>query len=68
MPSADDKTSTGTVGHSGCRCPVSLLLLSAALVLVGGVHAGLYLLVAPILVALTGSVASAWLLLTKIRQ
>jgi hypothetical protein len=31
-----------------------------------GVHAGLYVLVVPVLVALAGGVASAWLLLTKI--
>jgi len=46
----------------------SLLLLSAALVLASRVHMGLYLLVAPMLAALIDGVASAWLLLTKIKQ
>lgn len=44
----------------------SLLLGAAGIVLVLGVHAGLYVLVAPVLVAFAGGVASAWLLLTKI--
>jgi hypothetical protein len=46
----------------------SLLLLAAGIVLVLGVHAGLYVLVGPVLVALVGGVASAWLFLTKITQ
>ena len=46
----------------------SLLLLAAGIVLVLGVHAGLYVLVGPVLVALTGGVTSAWLLLTKITE
>ena len=46
----------------------SLLLLAAALLLVSGVHAGLYVLVAPMLIAIVGGVTSAWLLLTKIQQ
>jgi hypothetical protein len=44
----------------------SVLLLAAGIVLVLGVHAGLYVLVGPVLVALAGGVASAWLFLTKI--
>jgi hypothetical protein len=43
----------------------SVLLLASALVLVSGVHAGLYVLVAPVLVALAGGVTSTWLLLIK---
>lgn len=46
----------------------SVLLLAAGIILVLGVHAGLYLLVAPVLTALVGGVASAWLLLTKITE
>ncbi len=46
----------------------SLLLLAAGIVLVLGVHAGLYVLVGPVFVALTGGVTSAWLLLTKITE
>jgi hypothetical protein len=37
-------------------------------VLAAGAHAGLYVLVAPVLAALTGGVASAWLLLTRIAE
>jgi len=44
----------------------SLLLLAAGTVLVFGVHAGLYVLVGPVIVAIAGGVTSAWLLLTKI--
>jgi hypothetical protein len=43
-------------------------MLAAALLLVSGVHAGLYVLVAPMLIAIVGGVTSAWLLLTKIKQ
>jgi hypothetical protein len=46
----------------------SLLLLAAGTVLVLGVHAGLYVLVGPVFVALVGGVTSAWLLLTKITE
>ncbi len=46
----------------------SLLLLAAGIVLVLGAHAGLYVLVGPVLVALVGGVASAWLFLTKITE
>ena len=46
----------------------SLLLLAAGIVLVVGVPAGLYVLVGPVVVALAGGVASAWLFLTKITE
>jgi predicted DNA repair protein MutK len=46
----------------------SLLLLAAGIVLVLGIHAGLYVLVGPVFVALAGGVTSAWLLLTKITE
>ncbi|HUJ07146.1 MAG TPA: hypothetical protein VLX31_13650 [Streptosporangiaceae bacterium] len=46
----------------------SLLLLAAGIVLVFGVHAGLYVLVGPVFVAFAGGIASAWLLLTKITE
>jgi hypothetical protein len=46
----------------------STLLLVAGLLLLFGVHAGLDVLVLPVLVALAGGVVSAWLLLTKIPE
>jgi len=46
----------------------SVLLLAAGIVLVLGVHAGLYVLVGPIFVALAGGLTSAWLFLTKITE
>jgi hypothetical protein len=46
----------------------SILLVTAGLRLVFGLHAGLDVLVLPVLVALAGGVTSAWLLLTKIPQ
>ena len=44
----------------------SVLLVIAGMLLLFGVHAGLYVLVLPVLVALVGGVLSAWLVLTKI--
>lgn len=44
----------------------AVLLGIAGLLLVFGVHAGLYVLVLPVVVALVGGVVSAWLVLTKI--
>ena len=46
----------------------SILVLVAGLLVLFGVHAGLYVLVLPVFVALAGGVASAWLLLTKIPE
>jgi hypothetical protein len=46
----------------------SILIVVAGLLLVFGVHAGLDVLVAPVVVALAGGVASAWLLLTKLPE
>ena len=46
----------------------SILLVIAGLLLVFGLHAGLDVLVLPVLVALAGGIASAWLPLTKIPQ
>jgi hypothetical protein len=46
----------------------SVLLLAAGTILALGLHAGLYVLVAPVLTALVGGVVSAWLLLTKITE
>ena len=46
---------------------ITLILLAvAALLLVAGLHAGLYVLVAPVVVALAGGVISVWLLLTRL--
>jgi hypothetical protein len=47
---------------------VSILLLVSGVLLVFGVHGGLYVLIVPVLVAVTGGVASAWLFLTKITE
>ena len=47
---------------------VSTMLLISSVLLLCGVHDGLYVLVVPVLVALTGGVASAWLFLTKITE
>lgn len=44
----------------------SVLLLVAGVLLVFGLHAGLDVLVLPVVTALVGGVVSAWLLLTKI--
>ncbi len=44
----------------------SILLVIAGILIAVGVHAGLYILVLPVLTALAGGVVSAWLLLTKI--
>jgi hypothetical protein len=46
----------------------SVLLIAAAIVLVLGLGAGLYVLVAPVLAALVGGVTSAWLFLTKVTE
>jgi hypothetical protein len=46
----------------------SILLLVAGLLLVFGAHAGLDVLVLPVLGALAGGVTSAWLLLTKLPE
>jgi hypothetical protein len=46
----------------------SVLLLATGIILVLGLSAGLYVLVAPVLAALVGGVASAWLFLTKITE
>jgi hypothetical protein len=46
---------------------ITLILLGvAALLLVAGLQAGLYVLVAPVVVALAGGVISVWLLLTRL--
>ena len=45
---------------------VSITLLVSGALLASGAHDGLYMLIIPVLIALTGGVASAWLLLTKI--
>jgi hypothetical protein len=44
----------------------SVLVLFSGSLIAAGVHAGLYVLVLPIIAALVGGVASAWLLLTRI--
>jgi uncharacterized membrane protein len=47
---------------------VSILLLASGVLLVFGVHGGLYVLIVPVLVTLTGGVTSAWPFLTKITE
>jgi hypothetical protein len=44
----------------------SILLLIAGVLTLLGLHAGLYVLVVPVVVALAGGVVSAWLVLTKV--
>lgn len=44
----------------------SVLILVSGAVIAAGVHAGLYILVVPVVTALAGGVASAWLLLTRL--
>jgi hypothetical protein len=44
----------------------SVLVLVSGALIAAGVHAGLYVLVVPVIAALVGGVASAWLLLTRI--
>jgi hypothetical protein len=44
------------------------LLLFSGVLLASGVHGGLYVLIVPVLAALTGGLASAWLFLTKITE
>jgi hypothetical protein len=46
----------------------SALLLATGIVLVFGERAGLYVLVAPVLVAFVGGIASTWLFLIKITE
>jgi hypothetical protein len=46
----------------------SVLLLAAGIVLVLGARAGLYVLVAPVLAALVGGIASTWLFLINITE
>ena len=55
------KPSAPTWSHRSCS-------IAAAIVLVLGLRAGLYVLVAPVLTALVGGVTSAWLFLTKITE
>jgi hypothetical protein len=47
---------------------VSILLLVSGVLLALGVHHGLYVLIVPVIVAVIGGVASAWLFLTKITE
>jgi len=44
----------------------AILLLVSGILLAAGVHAGLYVVVLPLIAALVGGVVSAWLLLTKL--
>lgn len=44
----------------------SVLVLVSGVVIAAGVHAGLYVLVVPVVAALAGGVTSAWVLLSRI--
>ncbi len=59
-----------TVGHAldviAPNAVTSVLVLVSGALVAAGVHAGLYVLVVPVIAALVGGVASAWLLLTRI--
>jgi hypothetical protein len=69
----DRRAQSGASGQSVGRlldvvtpnAATSVLLLVAAVVLVTGQHAGLYVLIAPVFAALAGGVTSAWLLLVR---
>lgn len=68
--SAAPTTSTHWVSHTleviAPNAVTAALLFVSGLLVALGVHAGLYVLVVPVIAALAGGVASAWLLLTKI--
>ena len=59
-----------TIGHVldviAPNAVTSVLVLVSGVFIAAGVHAGLYVLVVPVIAALAGGVASAWLLLTRI--
>jgi hypothetical protein len=65
-------TSTQAIGHTldavAPNTVTSILLFVSGLLVALGIHAGLYVVVAPVVAALAGGVASAWLLLTKIPE
>ena len=63
----DSTTRLAVLLHTAVSNTITLVLLAvAALLLVFGLHAGLYVLVAPVIVAFAGGVVSAWLLLTRL--
>ena len=59
-----------TIGHVldviAPNAVTSVLVLVSGLFIAAGVHAGLYVLVVPVVAALAGGLASAWLWLTRI--
>jgi hypothetical protein len=65
-------TSTHGIGHTldivAPNTITSILLCVSGVLVAAGVHAGLYVVVAPVTAALVGGIASAWLLLTKIPE
>jgi hypothetical protein len=64
---AADAPQLAGVLHAVAPNNVTLILLGVAgVLLVAGLQAGLYVLVAPVVVALGGGVISAWLLLTRL--
>ncbi|MGH2881571.1 MAG: hypothetical protein ACRDPA_02530 [Solirubrobacteraceae bacterium] len=67
--SGADGSGVETIGHVldviAPNSVTSVLVLVSGALIAAGVHAGLYVLVVPIIAALVGGVASAWLLLTR---
>lgn len=70
--SATPASDTEGIGHTldvvAPNAITSILLIVAGFLVAFGVHAGLYVLVLPVITALVGGVVIAWVLLTKIPQ
>ena len=65
-PSASTHAIGRTLDVVAPNTVTSILLFVSGLLVALGLHAGLYVLVLPVIAALAGGVVSAWLLLTKI--
>jgi hypothetical protein len=59
---------TRILGAAAPNATTAALFLVAGLLLILGLNAGLYVLVAPILTAFLGGVASAWLFMTRLQE
>jgi hypothetical protein len=68
--SGADASGSHSIGHTldviAPNAVTSVLVVVSGGLVAAGVNAGLYVLVVPIVAALVGGVASAWLLLTKL--
>jgi hypothetical protein len=56
------------LGAASPNATTAVLFLAAGVVLLLGLSAGLYVLVAPILTAFLGGITSAWLFMTRVRE